>query len=122
MSDPDRLSHARTVGGLHQEPSALDRQAQSNPSFNQAASGEQAPHTQQGRGSEMVEKDGSRMHHRPSDDLAAGQTRQDFDKAWSDEQRAASRASELRARYAKPSNDDAMQDSQSQRHSPGQRM
>ncbi len=122
MSDQDRLSYARNVEGLHQEPSSLDRQGQANPAFNQASSSEQTPEAQQGRGSEMVEKDGSRMNHRPSEEMTKPQTRKDFDQAWTGEQRAAARADELRARYARPSNDTAASDTQTQRQAPGQKM
>ncbi len=121
MSDQDRLSHARHVEGLHKEPSSLDQQGQSNPQFNQAA-GQGDQSANQGRNSEMIEKDGSRMHHRPPEEMSKDQTRQDFNKAWTGEQRAAARVQELRARYGvKPQNDNA-QDQQSQQQRPGQRL
>ena len=121
MADQDRLSHARRVDGLHQEPSSLDQQGQSNPQFNQAAA--QGDHAAfQGRGSEMVEKDGSRMHHRPPEEISRDQTSQDFNKAWTGEQRAAARAQQLRDRYAAKSQSDNHKEQQGHQQRPGQRM
>lgn len=122
MSDSDRLSNARTVEGLHAEPSALDRQAQANPVFNQAAENAQKPEAQQGRNSEMIEKDGSRHNMRPPEDMARVQDRQGFSKAWTGEQRAAARVNELHARYGKHSQTDNQSDQHNQTQRPGQRM
>lgn len=122
MSEQDRLSHARNVEGLHSEPSPLDRQEQSNPRFNQAAENRQLPDAQQGRNSGMIEKDGSRMHHRPSDELAKPQNQKDFDRAWTGEQRAAARIDQLRARYAAKPHSEGAGDQQTQNQRQGQKM